>query len=68
MRLEEDDFNFVLENGKPIFVTFEKPPAIYEVRDLNNASCIIIKANVSADIITMKSRTKENNVSRSHEK
>ena len=53
-----DDNNFFLPKYSPDFLAYEIAPGMHEVNEIDNASENLIKANVSIETITMKSRLK----------
>ena len=58
--MEEDNFTFIPENHSSNLVTYEIPPGVYEVSDINNDENNFAKANLSFDIITIKLKLKTN--------
>ena len=62
-RLKEDDINFKIQKYSSNSETREILPNIYEISVKVNFLDILVKANVSFDVITMKSQLERNNIS-----
>ena len=67
-RTKENDINFVLKLYNSDFETYEIPPGLYEVSDINQTSDNLVKAIISKDINTKKSSFKTKKISKFDEK
>ena len=68
VRMEENGFYFNLKKFSSNFETYDMPPGIYEVSDIENTLIKLVEAEVSFDIGKIKKQFKPNKFANSGKK